>query len=77
MFPVVSHYDLLIVIALTMAIVITGFAIMAVVLYRTQLLVREARQGTEEIVRISKAIAGLIYQEEEKTRALLRQHGAP
>ncbi len=77
MFPVVSHYDLLIVMAFTMAIVITGFAVMAVMLYRTEILVREARRGTEEIVRISKAIAGLVYQEEEKTRALLRQHGAP
>jgi hypothetical protein len=68
MFPVVSHYDLLIVLAFTMAIVITGFVVLGVLLYRTELLVRDSRRATEEIVRISKAIA---------TRALLRQHGAP
>lgn len=77
MFPVVSHYDLLIVMAVTIAIVVAGFSWMTYVAYRSELLLREARRGTEEIIRISKAIAGLVYQEEEKTRALLRQHGAP
>jgi hypothetical protein len=77
MFPVVTHYDLLIVMAFTIAIVVAGFSWMAYVAYRSELLLREARKGTEEIIRISKAIAGLVYQEEEKTRALLRPHGAP
>lgn len=63
--------------AFTVAIVVAGFSWMAYVAYRSELLLREARKGTEEIIRISKAIAGLVYQEEEKTRAVLSRYRTP
>ena len=77
MFPMVTHYDLLIVSAFTIAIVVAGFSWMAYVAHRLDISVTEARQSTQEAIRISRAVAALVYQEEEKTRALLRQHGAP
>jgi hypothetical protein len=70
----VTHVDLLVILAFTIAIVIAGFSFMGFLVYRVE---RESREGMAEIVRISRAIAGLVYQEEEKTRALLREHGAP
>ena len=70
-----SHTDLLVVLAGTIAITITGFAFLGFLVYRTEIMLRDARRGTEEIIRFSKAVAGLVYQEEEKTRALLREHG--
>ncbi len=68
----VTHSDLLVILAFTIAITVTGFSFLGYLLYRSE---RESRQGMAEIVRISKAVAALVYQEEEKTRALLRQHG--
>ena len=70
----VTHNDLLVILACTLAIVVLGFSYMSYVAYRSEMLVREAR---EENQRLSKAIAGLVYQEEEKTRAFLREHGWP
>jgi hypothetical protein len=70
----VTHTDLLVILAFTIAITVAGFSFMSFLLYRSG---RESRQGITEIMRISKAVAGLVYQEEEKTRALLREHGWP
>ena len=70
----VSHNDLLIVLACTLAIVVLGFTYMSYVAYRSEMLVREAKA---ENLRLSRALAGLVYQEEEKTRAFLREHGWP
>lgn len=73
----VSHTDLLVILAFTIAITISGFAFLGFLVYRTEVMVRDTRRATEEIIRISKAVAGLVYQEDEKTRALLREHGYP
>ena len=73
----VTHTDLLVILAFTIAITIAGFAFLGFLVYRTGVMLRDAKRGTEEIIRISKAVAGLVYQEEEKTRALLREHGYP
>lgn len=73
----VTHTDLLIILAFTIAVTIMGFAYLTYVAYRSELLVREAKRETQESIRISRAVAGLVYQEEEKTRALLREHGWP
>jgi hypothetical protein len=70
----VTHTDLLVILAFAIAITVVGFSFMVFLLYRSG---RESRQGMAEIMRISKAVAGLVYQEEEKTRALLREHGWP
>jgi hypothetical protein len=70
----VSHTDLLVILALTIAITVAGFAFMSFLVYRGE---KESRQGMAELMRMSRAVAGLVYQEEEKTRALLREHGAP
>ena len=73
----VTHTDLLIVLAFTIAVTILGFSYLTYVAYRSTILVREAKRETQESIRISRAVAGLVYQEEEKTRALLREHGWP
>ena len=73
----VTHTDLLIVLACTIAVTILGFSYLTYVAYRSEMLVREAKRETQESIRISRAVAGLVYQEEEKTRALLRDHGWP
>jgi hypothetical protein len=73
----VTHTDLLIVLAFTVAVTIMGFAFLGVLVYRTEVMIRQGREDTKENIRISRAVAGLVYQEEEKTRALLREHGWP
>lgn len=54
-----SHTALVIAIIAGIAITVVGFVFMGVVL--------------REAIRTTRAVAGLVYQEEEKTRALLRQ----
>lgn len=73
----VTHTDLLIVLACTGAVTILGFAFLAFVAYRSEVMVREARRDTQENIRVSRSVAGLVYQEEEKTRALFHEHGWP
>ena len=68
----VTHSDLLVILAFTIAITVTGFSFMGYLLYRSE---RESRHAMAEIMRISKAIAALVYQEGEKTRNLLRERG--
>ena len=70
----VTHTDLLVILAFTVAITVAGFAWMGFVAYRIE---TESRKGLAELQRMTRAVAGLVYQEEEKTRALLREHGAP
>ena len=70
----VTHTDLVVILAFTIAITVAGFSFMSFLFYRME---KESRQGLAELMRMSKAVAGLVYQEEEKTRALLRQHGWP
>ena len=73
----VTPTDLLIVLACTITVTVLGFSYLTYVAYRSEILVREAKRETQETIRISRAVAGLVYQEEEKTRALLREHGWP
>jgi hypothetical protein len=73
----VTHTDLLIVLACTIAMTVLGFSFLGILVYRSEVMVRQAREDTKENIRISRAVAGLVYPEEEKTRALLREHGWP
>jgi hypothetical protein len=70
----VTHTDLLVILALTVAITITGFSYMAFVAYR---IVKDSKTHFAELARMATAVAGMVCQEEEKTRALLREHGWP
>jgi hypothetical protein len=49
---------------------------MGFVLHRANGILREAKLGTEQAIRMTRAVAALVYQEEGKTRALLRELGA-
>ena len=68
--PPVTHAVLLVVLAFSLAVTVGGLTVLG-------LLLRESRREVAEVVRISRALAGLVYQEEEKTRALLRDPGWP
>jgi hypothetical protein len=70
----VTHADLLIILAFTVAITVTGFSFMLYLLFRFEV---ESKRHFAEITRMTTAVAGMVYQEEEKTRALLREHGWP
>ena len=61
----VTHAVLLVILAVSLAVTLTGLTVLG-------LLLRESRREVAEVVRISRALAGLVYQEEEKARALLR-----
>ena len=61
----VTHAVLLVILAFSLAVTVGGLTVLG-------LLLRESRREVAEVVRISRALAGLVYQEEEKTRALLR-----
>ena len=66
----VTHAVLLVILAVSLAVTLTGLTVLG-------LLLRESRREVAEVVRISRALAGLVYQGEEKTRALLRDPGWP
>ena len=68
--PPVTHVVLFVVLAFSLAVTVGGLTVLG-------LLLRESRREVAEVVRISRALAGLVYQEEEKTRALLRDPGWP
>lgn len=71
----VTHTDLLIILAFTVATTVTGFSFMSFLVYRV---IRDSKRHFAEITRMTTAVAGMVYQEEEKkTRALLREHGWP
>ena len=70
----VTHNDLLVILAVTVAITITGFSYMAYVAYR---ITKDSKTHFDELARRTTAVAGMVYQEEEKTRAWLREHGWP
>ena len=73
-----SHEALAIILA---AITLAGFSFMTSLLYLWE---RDSKrhfaqmeERFAEMQRLTKAVAGLVYQEEEKTRTLLREHGWP
>jgi len=51
------------------AVQLAGLVLLGVFLIRGQ---SEIVRGLQEITRMTRAMAGLVYQEEEKTRALLQ-----
>ena len=61
-----SHHDLAVILAVSGAIQLTGLAVLGVVLVKISRMVTEAQ-------RLTRAVAGLVVQEDEKTRALFRQ----
>jgi len=69
----VTHTDLVVILAFTVAVTVAGFSFMSLLVYRME---KESRLALAELMRMTRAVAGLVYQEEEKTRALLREHGA-
>jgi hypothetical protein len=81
----VSHEALAIILALAALGTVAGLSFMACLVYRSERhSARHFAQMEErferhfaEMQRLTKAVAGLVYQEEEKTRALLREHGWP
>jgi len=54
----VTHTDLLVVLAFTIAITTAGFSFLGFLIDRTELMLRDSRRGTEAIIRISRAVAG-------------------
>ncbi len=62
----VSSYDVLVIVAVSATIQITGLVILGVLAFRQSGMLTECQ-------RLTKAVAGLVVQEEEKTRALIRQ----
>ena len=70
----VSHLDLLIVLAFVNATAFVGFVVAIIQAVRAA---RESDRHFAEMQRLTTAVAGMVYQEEEKTRALLREHGWP
>jgi hypothetical protein len=57
-----THEDLLVALAVIAGIAVTGFALIAYMIWSTQ----------HHALEVMKAIAGLVYQEAEKTRAAAR-----
>jgi len=64
--PFVSNYDVLVVVLVGFGVQIAGLVILGLLAVRQSGMLRECQ-------RLTKAVAGLVVQEEEKTRALFRQ----
>jgi len=62
----VTHYDLTVILAVSGAAQLTGLAVLGVILFKISRMVTEAQ-------RLTRAVAGLVVQDEDKTRAMLRQ----
>lgn len=62
----VTHYDLTIILAVSGAAQLTGLVVLGVILFKISRMVTEAQ-------RLTRAVAGLVVQEEDQTRAMLRQ----
>jgi hypothetical protein len=61
-----SHHYLAIILAVSSAVQVTGLTVLGVVLFKISRMVTEAQ-------RLTRAVAGLVAQEEEKTRAPFHQ----
>ena len=61
----VSNYDVLVIVAVSGALQTIGLVILGVLLLRQSGMIAECQ-------RLTRAVAGLVIQEEEKTRSLLR-----
>jgi hypothetical protein len=64
----VSLYDLSMIVIINAAIQLTGLAFIMVVAVRG---FRDMKRGHDELKRLDITIGGLVYQEDEKTRALI------
>ncbi len=65
----VSLYDLSMIVIVNGAIQLTGLVIMITITLRGS---RDMRRGHDELKRLDIVIGGLVYQEDEKTRALIK-----
>lgn len=72
--PPVSHFDLLVVLAFLTAITLSGFSLLVFLAYQWR---RDSKRHFERLRQMTTAVGGMVYQEEAKTRALLREHGRP
>jgi predicted metal-binding membrane protein len=61
----VSHYDLTVILVVSGVAQVTALAVLGVSLVKISRMVTEAQ-------RLTRAVAGLVVQEEEKTRAMIR-----
>ena len=61
----VSNYDVLVIVAVSGALQTIGLVILGILLLRQSGMIAECQ-------RLTRAVAGLVIQEEEKTRSLLR-----
>ena len=61
-----SHHDLAVILAVSGATQVTGLIVLGAMLVKISRMVTEAQ-------RLTRAVAGLLVQEEEKTRTLYRQ----
>ena len=65
----VSLYDLSMIVIVNGAIQLTGLVIMITITLRGS---RDMRRGHDELKRLDIVIGGLVCQEDEKTRALIK-----
>ena len=63
----VSNYDVLVVVVAGFSVQIAGLVALGSMIMRQNGMLAESQ-------RLTKAVAGLVVQEEEKTRAIVRQH---
>jgi hypothetical protein len=64
-----THYDIVVVIAVCFSIGLTALAAIAWMAWDTH---RSMKEGLREGQRLTRAVAGLVVQESEKIRALMR-----
>ena len=60
----ISDTGLVVILALTATVTVAGFSFVAVLTYK-------AIKGADEVSRIARAVTAVIYQDDEKSRALL------
>ena len=65
-----SHYDLGVILAVSFAIQVGGLLAIIVIGWRG---LRELAAMVAEAQRLTRAVAGLVVQEEDRTRALFRE----
>jgi threonine/homoserine/homoserine lactone efflux protein len=76
MFPVVTHYDLVVILAVSFAIQLGGLIFIAWLAWKgprdMAALIRDSRRESE---RLTRAVAGLVAQESEKIRSMFPEGG--
>jgi len=67
MFPTVTHYDLVVILAISFAIQLGGLVFVAYIAWKGP---RELAGMVAEAQRLTRAVGGLVAQESEKIRAM-------